>query len=44
MTQTKSLFRSVIDAMVDARTRQAERTLAHYRSTIDTYSNHADNR
>jgi len=44
MSQSKSFLRTVLDAMMDARTRQAERTLANYRSTVDTYSHHADKR
>jgi len=42
MTEKKSLLRNVVDAMIEARTRQAERMLANYRNTIDTYSHHAN--
>lgn len=44
MTEHKTFFRTVLDAMIESRTRQAERTLANYRNTIDTYSHHANNR
>ena len=42
MTEQKNFFRTVLDAMIESRARQAERTLANYRNTVDTYSNHAD--
>ena len=44
MTEHRNFFRTVLDAMIESRTRQADRTLAHYRSTLGTFSNNADNR
>lgn len=38
MTEHKSFFRNVFDAMIESRHRQAARELAHYRpmTTLDT--------
>lgn len=35
MTEHKNFFRTVFDAMVESRTRQAEREIAHYRTTFN---------
>ena len=42
MTKQKNFFRTVLDAMMESRAREAQRTLDIYRNTIDTYSHHAD--
>ena len=44
MTEPRSIFRSLLDAMIESRTRQAERRLEQYRSSIDTYANHLQSR
>jgi hypothetical protein len=44
MSKSRNFFRSALDALIMARTRQAERQLASYRNTVDTYAQHSDNR
>lgn len=35
MTEHKSFLRNVFDAVVESRTRQVEREMAHYRNVFD---------
>lgn len=44
MTEPRSIFRTLLDAMIESRTRQAERTLEYYRTTVDTYVDHMPKR
>jgi hypothetical protein len=44
MSASKSIFHSLLDAMVDARTRQAERIVAYYQSSIDLSRSNARKR
>ena len=44
MTARKSFFRKALDAMIDARTREAERHIAHYRHLISVDAHDPDHR
>jgi hypothetical protein len=42
MAEHKNFFRTMYDAMVESRTRQAEREVAHYRHAFSAGSTEAD--
>jgi hypothetical protein len=44
MTKRKNYFRSAIDAMMAARTREAERFIAYYRPAIEKTDSEASRR
>jgi hypothetical protein len=44
MSASKGIFRTLLDAMIDARTREAERVVAYYRPSTDVTGNNAPKR
>ena len=44
MSSKKNVFRTILDAMIESRTREAERHLAEYRNTVDTFATHYNKR
>ena len=44
MSQSKSIFRNILDAMIESRTRQAKRTLEHFYNSVESYDHHDDKR
>jgi hypothetical protein len=42
MTEQKNFLRNVFDAVVESRTRQVEREMAHYRQIFDVKKNSSE--